>query len=754
MSRRQPIVLYCLCMGVGLLGLLISMLPLLSEAEEALGLHLLYRLRGPEKTRSDVVVVGIDNPSAKSLNLPLVPDKWPRTIHARLVDQLSARQAAVIAFDLIFHEPKDALDDQAFAAAIRRANNVLLTQSIDRETMPLAGQEGIQTSRLNIERIISATPVLADAAVGQAPFPLPKVPVKLNQYWRFRPESGNTPTLPVVALHVYAREAFDEFIRLLIAVDGHLAESLPVAPDGRYAVRTIIGMIRPLHALFEKNPSLGSRALEKLAHDPPEQLAPDARRLIRTLINLYRHGNSRYLNLYGPPGTIRTLSYHRLLEPPGAGLSADNPVSLKHTAVFIGQTASNWVRANDEFYTVFSGKSGEDISGVEIAATAFANLLEGKTVTPAGPVASSAILLGWGILTAAVSLFFSTVISAAGLVLLNGIYLFAAYVQFKSAGIWYPLVVPLLLQTPVAFISGLAWKYRRARQERENIREAFGHYLPDEIVDRLSANLKALHLGGQVFYGVCLFTDAQNYTTLSETLDPESLTRLMNAYYEAIFRPIKASGGLVLQVVGDSVMALWTASQPQKAIKRAACRAAVEITAAVERFNRQAGPHAMPIRIGIHAGEMLLGNIGAMNHFEYRPVGDIVNTASRLEGLNKFLGTQILVSHEAVEPPDGILTRAVGRFVFKGKSQPVEVNELMPGDKLPRHAQAEVGRHFESGLQAFRLRRWDEAERRFEQVLRIDPTDGPARFYLERGKDFQRLAFSEAWDGSVHLDRK
>ncbi len=754
MLHRQPVSLYCLCLGVGLLGILGSMIPLLSDAEETIGLSLLYRLRGPEKTRADVLIVAIDKESAKALDLPLVPRKWPRRIHSRLLEQLSVRQAAVIAFDMLFHESQEAVNDQPFAAAMRNADNVLLTQGIDRETIPLSGQLDTRTTHLNIERIISPIPLFADAAVGQAPFPLPKVPVQLNQFWCFRPESGNMPTLPVVALHVYARAVFADFIRLLMAVDERLADTFSIPADGHFDVRKIIQMIRPLHTLFEKNVSLGSRALEALEGIPAQNMTGNTRRLIRSLIKLYAHGNSRYLNFYGPPGTVRTLSYHRLLAASDSARVDVDPSFLKGSAVFVGQTMSNWIKSHDSFYTVFSEKSGEDISGVEIAATAFSNLLEDKSVYPLKPTTASILLLGWGCLTVSISLYFSTVLSATGLVLLNGVYLSVAFFQFKSGGIWYPLVIPMMLQTPAAFISGLIWKYRKATHERENIREAFGYYLPDEVVDRLSTNIKALHPGGKVFYGVCLFTDAQNYTSLSESMDPASLTQLMNTYYEVIFRPIKANGGLVLQVVGDSVMALWTASEPQCEIKQAACRAAIEIRAAVDRFNRQAGPRAMPIRIGLHAGDMLLGNIGAMNHFEYRPVGDIVNTASRLEGLNKFLGTQVLVSHEAMGSDNGMLSRSVGRFILKGKSRPIQVHELMPGDRLPADAQAEVCRCFEAGMQAYLHRHWDEAEQSFNRALRIDASDGPSQFYSARCREYRQVSPGEDWDGTVCLERK
>jgi adenylate cyclase len=444
-----------------------------------------------------------------------------------------------------------------------------------------------------------------------------------------------------------------------------------------------------------------------------------------------------------------------LLDEKEAGFGPDKKEipSLRGKAVFVGQTESDWFKANDGFYTVFSEESGMDISGVEIAATAFANLLENKAVRPLGPVANLALLLGWGVVGALVTLHFSTTVSATGLLLLNGAYIFLAFAQFKSGGIWYPLVIPILVQTPAAFMAGMVWKYRKANTERRNIREAFGHYLPDDVVDKLASNAKSLSTGGQVIYSICLFTDAESYTTLSEELDPESLTRLMNSYYEAIFKPIKDQGGIILQVIGDSVLALWTAAQQSDALKAAAARAAVGIAEAVQQFNAKAG-HPLPTRIGIHAGEILLGNIGAMDHYEYRPVGDIVNTASRLEGLNKYLGTRMLTSEDALGPDNGAVTRPVGQFVFKGKSHPVRVHEILQNSVPSAQSQTEVHRTFALGLQAFKMQRWGEADQYFDQALQIDENDGPSKFYRKLCLELGERPPNSEWNGAVHLARK
>ena len=754
MPKSLPVACILICVGLGLLGFISSCIPILSDAEEDLGLHLLYKLRGAASKPSNVAVVAIDRESAKILNLPAASNKWPRTLHARLLKQLSAQQAAVVVFDLIFHENQGDYNDQTLAVAMQNAGNVILTQTIDRQTMPLSDSAGHQMTHLNIEIMLSAIPVLSEAAIGQAPFPLPKIPIKLNQFWCFRPASDDTPTLPVAALHVYAAPVFDNFIELARKVNPSIVSNFFGMDDSHFDVRKIIKSIRPLHALFNQNPSFAQQMEVALGQYSQKIAANENIQKIRSLIQLYQHGNSRYLNLYGPPGTIETISYHRLIAASHSPQKDAQLPSLKGKVVFVGQTENAWFKANDGFYTAFTDASGTDISGVEIAATAFANLLEDKAVYPLKRWVDFGLFLVWGMLVAIIAMRFSATMSAMGVLLVISLYIGLAHIQFKSRGIWFPLVIPILIQAPMAFIAGTVWKYRQANIERRNIRSAFGHYLPDAVVDRLSGNIKEIRAGGQVLYSICLFTDAQNYTPLSETMDPESLADLMNDYYAAVFGPIKANGGLVSQVTGDSVLALWTAPEPLNELKQAACRAAVEIAAVVNQFNAQANPYLLPTRIGIHAGQILLGNIGTTDHFEYRPVGDIVNTASRLEGLNKYLGTQTLVSKEAYAPESGVTSRYMGRFVFKGKSHPVQVYELMQQKALSQELQMAVCRIFATGLEAFGHQCWKDAQHYFSQVLQIYKNDGASRFYYELSLEYQRHPPSTDWDGVVYLQQK
>lgn len=736
---------------LGLIGVVATLSPYGYALEEGIGLHLLFQLRGAQPPPEDVVVVALDRQSSKQLDLPMEPRNWPRTVHARLIDRLRAAGAAVVVFDLIFNEPQTPETDAALEKALAQAGNVILAQSIVDETIKVADPQGALTANVNIEKMVPPIKPLADAALAQAPFPVPRVPVKLSRYWTFKPGSGDVPTMPVVGFCAFSADAFQALSELVGRIRTEAGRDAGLLP-GIAPREALVPAIRAMRDLFQRETQLGPAVMRVLAQSGDAANAggatPDR---MAALVWLNQSENNHYLNFYGPAGTLRTIPYYRMIsDEPAKGQLPD----LNGKAVFVGQTESYWPKAKDGFFTVYANEKSVDISGVEIAATAFANLLEGKRVEPLGFATQMAVVFGWGLAVALVSYQLPAAAAAAGGFFLSLVYLFGALARFKMAGDWFPIVVPLFLMWPAAFITTFIWKYRTVSLERRTIREAFGYYLPNPVVDQLARNIDAIHAERQVVYSICLFTDAEKYTSLSESMDPESLTALMNRYYDAIFKPIRDNGGVVLQVIGDSVLSLWTASRPDPALKAKACRAALAVADAVERFNRETDNHPLPTRIGMHAGDVVLGNIGAMDHFEYRPVGDIVNTASRLEGLNKYLRTRILASDAVVGDPEGLSTRFVGRFVFKGKTKPVRVFELAPHIEPEDLERQSLWRHFREGLEAFELQAWDRAGDAFEKARDRNGGDGPSAFYLRECHRYRQTPPGSDWDGTVRLHRK
>jgi adenylate cyclase len=734
-------------------GLSFLAMPLGIGVEEWAGLGLLFKLRGPRTPPSDVVVVAIDRPAAEALGLPLNAARWPRSYHADLIDALHQGGAAVIVFDVVFDEPGTPFDDRRLAESMQRAGTVLLAQQLLRESVTAAGRDPRTSSEpFHVERLASPLPSLAQAAAGVAPFPLPKVPVQVSRYWTFKAGAGNAPSLPVVAFHVYAREAHASLVAGVRAAGGTPPAGIP--PDGAALARTgrAEETVRALREAVERDPAVPAKLRSTALALPPHAGDPRQRRLLERLVRLYGGPASPYLDFYGPSRTIATVPYDLALLRTTAG---GKPIDVRGKAVFIGLSAHTAAEQKDGVHTVFSEPNGLDLSGVEIAATAFGNLLEGRSVRPLTAGAQVALAIGWGLLLGLLAWRLPPLASAALLLLAAGFYLAVAQSRFAAGGLWLPLVGPLALQAPVAFAASVLWRHRDTRREREHLTTALAHYLPPRIAEELAREIGDVRAADQLVFGTCLSTDAHQYTTLSETMDPAELSALMNRYYAVLFEPVKQHGGLVQDVVGDSMLAVWATSKPDASLRSRACLAALDIASAVDRFNLESGRLALPTRLGLHSGRLLLGSVGAIDHYEYRAVGDIVNTATRLEGLNKHLGTRILVSADVLDGLPGLSSRELGAFLLAGKSRPVLVHELLAREGAMTGEDRERYAMFAAALAAYRSGAWDQATRIWQDVLRAHGgNDGPSRFYLRWCESHAGQSPGANWDGVVRMDQK
>jgi len=746
---------FALGLLTSILGVVVSFVRPGYELEEKTGLSLLFQLRGPRPVPPEVVIVTLDKASSQALRLSSDPAKWPRSYHARLTEALTKEGVAVIAFDILFEEPRSKEEDGPFAEAVQRARNVVLCELLSRETVSLTDEKGTQAGSVYIEKVVPPIPALAQSAVALAPFPLPKVPDQVTQYWNFKASAGDTPTLPVVAFQIFARDVYDEFLHLLGKRDPSYARERFMDRDSLLSNGNIVRAIQQLREIFLARSSLGAdmlHAWEKEALQPAK--GSQRERSIKSLIQMYQGPDSAYLNFYGPPGSITTISYHQILRQSEETTPSGRSLSLRGKAIFVGVSELLRPEQKDGFYTVFSEPDANEMSGVEIAATAFANLLESFPVRPLGFWAHLGALLLWGAVPGLLCYMMPVLLAAFSIVALDLIYLFFAKAQFASAGLWLPIAVPLYVQGPVAFFGAILWKYFDSLREREHIRRAFGYYLPSSVVSQLARNVADIKANNQLVYGTCLFTDAGQYTTLSETMDPVDLNKFMSAYYEALFKPVKKYEGIVINIVGDSMLALWAGAPGDATLRKRACIAALEISRAVQRFNDSSGNAPLPTRIGLHSGTILLGNIGAEDHFEYRPMGDIVNTASRIEGLNKYLGTGILASEEVSGQLHGFLFRELGEFLLAGKSHPVVIHELICHEEECIETHRQLCSFFSLALNSYKEQKWEEAIGLFTETSKVFGRDGPSSFYLNLCRAYQAKPPEGPWSRVISLKEK
>lgn len=463
-----------------LLGLIVSLFHFGYGLEERYGLSLLFTLRGGHPPPAQVVVVSEDDVSADTLHLSHDPENWSRSYFARLIDKLAGEGARVIAFDHFFREPREPADDARLARSVKAAGNVILTGNLETRIIPLKNASGSVTRRMTVEKLIPPTAELADAAVSVAPFPLPKVPLSVSQYWLFK-KTVDVPTLPAVALQVYALQTMDTLTGLLKKVLGSPALAGITSPRDRSAVaaaRHLISLdktaIRDTDAVNELSRDMKSilggdtlvATLLMKQVDTPANTAAGRRDIaaLKPLLNMYRHGDSRYLNFYGPAQTITTVPLVQALRHTHPTAVNGDTIDMKGKIVFIGESNSSAQKPGDTYHTVFSRPDGLDLSGVEIAATALSNLLQDNSIRPPGFAAYVATLVLLGMAMGLLCFLAGPIAAAACTTLLILAYVGVAYGLFASSNLWMPVIIPTAIQAPAAFTVALLWKYLDARK--------------------------------------------------------------------------------------------------------------------------------------------------------------------------------------------------------------------------------------------------------------------------------------------------
>lgn len=734
LSRSWQFVLFGLIATV--FGMLAGAVPAVLRLEENFGLGSLFLMRGLREAPADVVVVALDKQSSDAFGLPNEPAKWPRTLHAELVERLVADGAAVIGFDVLFDNPATVGGDERFGAALGQAGNVVLAAFVQKTALG-ASQDGRIT--LTAEKLVPPVSPLAAGALAVAPFTLPVVPVRVSQFWTFKASAGNVATFPTTVFQAWMLHQPGGWYADLRRSCPEIGASLPATPAGVLAERQIENLLQRARSCLTGD-AAARATLDRIWQQSAQPVA------LRSLLQLYAGADTRYLNYYGPARKVRTVPYVQALRAEGADLAGK--------IVLVGFSDEFQPEQKDGFYSVFSDHTGLDISGVEVAATAIGNMLDGTVIRPLSFPAELFVIGFWGLLVGGFCRVLTPLVAIAFSLFAVPLYGAWAWWVFDAMNIWLPLFVPLFVQLPAALLLGLVANYLQTRNQRERVMQALGTYLPKRALDRLMENLGDLQANAELLHGTCMATDAEQYTRLAETLSPEELAALMNAYYAAMFAEVEKCGGVVTDVVGDSMMAIWTVSKPDSRIRARACVGALAVAAAVERFNAVPGRPRLPTRIGLHTGPIRLGNIGGAGHMEFRAVGDIVNTASRIESLNKLLGTRILVSGDTLAETDGLLTRELGTFLLAGKSTPLVIHELRDVDAEDAVPVRDRHARFATALAAFRDSRWQAAAEMFADLHREQADDGPSRFYAELCARYLANGADSFENGAVRLSGK
>jgi adenylate cyclase len=295
-------------------------------------------------------------------------------------------------------------------------------------------------------------------------------------------------------------------------------------------------------------------------------------------------------------------------------------------------------------------------------------------------------------------------------------------------------------------------------KERDFIRSTFERYVSPDVAAEIIKNPDMLRLGGERKPLTIFFTDIGDFTNLTEMLSPEDVVRNLNTYFRGMTTAILEYNGTINRFEGDSILAFWGAPIPQEDHALLACKAALRCLGFLDYLEKMWIAWGYPprtYRFGISTGEVVVGNIGTSSRFEYTIIGDDVNLASRLEGANKYYGTQVLISEKTYSLiKDMLITRELDIIRVAGKSKSVKVYELVAEKGKIDEREVQAFEHFEAGIHAYRSRQWEAAISCFTQVLRLMPEDKPARLYIQRCIEYQQIEPTQDWDGVYEFTAK
>ncbi len=406
--------------------------------------------------------------------------------------------------------------------------------------------------------------------------------------------------------------------------------------------------------------------------------------------------------------------------------------------------------------------------GVEIHASAIETLLDGDFYRPSTPLVDFVEMFVGALLIAMTSFLFKSakhsrmilVIFVPFVVTAAMVYASyeAAFFLFVRDNLVLKIIYPILAYS-FTYVSVVVYQFVSERRAKAAIKSLFSRYVDPSVVNQLVGNPDLVRLGGERKTITVLFSDIANFTGVSEKLAPEDLVAHLNEYLTAMTEVVFENSGTLDKYIGDAIIAFWGAPLELRDHAYKACRTAIEMTKKLDGLHSKWTEEGKPIlsfRIGINSGEMVVGNVGGKERFDYTVIGDNVNLASRLEGANKMYRTRILLSEYTYGlVKERIFARELDLIIVKGRTRPVKVYELV-GDMADGIGtdQKELVEVYCAGLAKYRSREWGVASELFEKALSIDSSDYPSEMYLERSRLYELEPPPADWNGVFVMQTK
>lgn len=714
--------------GLILSSLLLTILISYSSPVEQLKLNVtdqLFEIRGPIPIQdSSVVIVAISQEADEE-----IPYKypWPVDLHAKLVENLNQAGAKAIGFDVVYdnRDNFDLAHDTLFAQALKQYGNVILGGNI-----ASGGQNRGQGSS-------SITTSL----------------VRPNQVLR----NNNPNPFGLVRAH------HDQ--------DGTIR-------------KYILGAEYNDHQYY----SMGIDLLRLYAGIDSSEISETEMHLNLGPFEIPKYGNNLMsINYFGEPGTFTRHSYQTVIDDPSVVLASEdssfqtntfsspsyglvNSDVFKDKIVLIGSTMPE---LQDLHETPFAQQG--TMPGVEMHANAIQTILSGKYIYH---------IPGW--------LNFIFLIGLIGIIVLStrkltGVWGFVTYIILSLGVIGLVLfeflqfrfimdLVAMLMALTVGYISTQSYEYLVEEREKRRIRGLFSSYVSPDVVEEMVEGDKEPELGGDEVYMTAFFSDIQSFSTFSEQLPAKTLVKLINEYLSAMTNILTEHGGTLDKYIGDAIVAFFGAPVPMEEHAYKACVVSqlmqMELAELRDKWESEGEKwpkivHHMRNRIGINTGKMVTGNMGSESRFNYTMMGDNVNLAARCESGAKQYGVYTMITEntkqEAEKYGDDCVFRYLDRIVVKGRTQPVDVYEIMGLRNHVSDEQFSCKEKFEQAIDAYQAQHWGKAISLFEESVELERftpngdsfiSTNPSLLFLERCKVMRENPPGKDWNGVYVMKSK
>jgi len=680
---------------LGCASFAISLLLFLSGALrgfEYKAFDLLSRYLNPQRLSEHICIIQVDQRSIDALSTQGITWPWPRQVYAPVIDYLSEAEAVFV--DILFTEEssygKD--DDSLLGDSIQRAGNVYLPIFLSKEHKPLTEADAQFVDRIAIKAPLS--PSLSYHSM------LTPIGALRNHAQSF----GNVTILPDED-GVYRR------MPLVFALNHRIVPSFVLS---YFAHKRLLTFKK--NALYIDSTSIpvinGTLLLQYPSNKNPFSLISFV-----DILNAYIDENKKR-----PPSIPKTF--------------------FKGKVVFIGLTAAG-------LFDLKPTPISPTAPGTIVHATAFENIRHTHFIVPAYNLFIVLIMALIGALIPyAVLQRHSLSINLCIFSLSIGAILLTTALLFRLS--IYIQIIPLIASLILSFIMASLYSYAIEGRERLFIKRTFSQYMDNKVVEYLLKNPAIIKPGGQKQEITVFFADIAGFTTISERYAPEDTALMLHRILNELTEIVIQHFGVVDKYIGDCIMAFWGAPVKTQADESHACRAALACIKRLQDIHKQflpPGIEEIAIRIGMHTGEAIVGNIGSDRLFNYTVIGDTVNLASRLESVNKFFKTKIIVSEETIRKTNNnFMARELGLIEVKGKTIPVRIFELIGEAHEASPEQKDFLLHYHSGLSLYREKRWQEAHDIFEELIQHVPDDGPSQFYKAQCEDYlSGMPLTENW---------